>query len=135
MKYYVDRGADVNAKGFNIKQDKKLLIYASENNPFEILKYPFGYGYDGADVNVKEYLNRTPLTIASYNGHFEKVKYLVENGADVNAKLDYGRTALISACEKGYLEIVKYLVEHGSNVNSKYDYRWTALMFASILVI
>ena len=62
MKYFVDHGADVNAKGFNIKQDKKLLIYASENNPFEILKYPFGNGYDGADVNVKEYLNRT-LTI------------------------------------------------------------------------
>jgi ankyrin repeat protein len=34
---------------------------------------------------------------ASYNGHFEIVKYLVENGADVNKRGGYNETALTRA--------------------------------------
>ncbi len=57
----------------------------------------------------------TPLIRAAHNGHYQTVKFLVEQGADVNA-LDMGEsTALHWAAMRGHVEIVKYLLEAGSD--------------------
>ena len=61
----------------------------------------------------------TALVNASANGHFEIVKYLLQNGADVNATCKYKETTLKVASKKGHLEIVKYLVENGADENDK----------------
>ena len=45
---------------------------------------------------------------ASYNGHLEFVKYLVEQGADIHAEYDF---ALKYARKNKHLEVVKYLEE------------------------
>ena len=56
-------------------------------------------------------------------GHFEIVKFLVENGADPNVKDDfYGRTTLMFASQKGHFEIVKFLIENGADANTKDDF-------------
>ena len=61
---------------------------------------------------------------ASKKGHFEIVKYLVENGADINFKDKYDRTALdfvkLPDIDKEIKEkeikeeIIKYLKESGA---------------------
>jgi hypothetical protein len=84
------------------------------------------------DVNTKdEEDGDTALIMASYKGHLEIVKYLVEIGADVNAKNDEGDTALMGAIYNDRLEIVKYLVEHGADVNAKTENGVTVLMSAT----
>jgi len=44
----------------------------------------------GADVNVKNVGDRTPLMWAAMHGHTEVVRLLIDNGADVDAKCSYG---------------------------------------------
>ena len=68
---------------------------------------------------------------ASENGHFEIVRYLIQNGADTNAKTKSGRTtALMLASQKGYFEIVKFLVENDADMNAKNKNNETALDYA-----
>ena len=67
----------------------------------------------------KSLLEDKALSLASYNGELEIVKYLIENG--VNPKSEEITAALILASQKGCLEIVKFLVENGADVNAKYS--------------
>ena len=71
----------------------------------------------GANVNVINRLDVTPLMIASGYGHTEVVKLLLEAGADVNAKAsiagkDY--TPLSVAKLGGHIRIVVLLKKHGA---------------------
>ena len=52
--------------------------------------------------------------MASFEGHTEIAKILIENGADVNAKNNIGETALMWASEREYAEIVKLLKNAGA---------------------
>ncbi len=49
---------------------------------------------NGADVNVRNVHDRTPLMVAAKKGHTKIAELLVAKGADVNAKDEDGRTAL-----------------------------------------
>ncbi|KAG6855551.1 hypothetical protein H0H87_001140 [Tephrocybe sp. NHM501043] len=62
VKFLVEHGADVNAKG-----EKKILGLSSLAD--------FLQGLD----------DMTPLHESAHNGHYEIVKFLVEHDADVNA--------------------------------------------------
>ena len=73
----------------------------------------------GADVNLKDYRNKTALHYAVEAKSLEIVKYLVEHGADVNCKTRRGATALHFAVGTGSLEMAKYLVENGAKVTTK----------------
>ena len=73
---------------------------------------------NGADVNTKSNIYRTPFMIASREKNLEIVKYLVEHRADLNSTNKLNQSALIFAAQRGHLEIVKYLVENGADVNS-----------------
>ena len=73
----------------------------------------------------------TPLIIASYNGHLDVVRYLVEQGADIEKAVDYGDTPLIWASAEGPLEVVRYLLEQGADVNKTNDSGSTSLHMAA----
>jgi ankyrin repeat protein len=86
---------------------------------------------EGAEVDARDEIGKTPLIIAADKGYFPIVQLLIQNGADINAQHNLHWTALMFAAGKGHSAIVKLLVENGANINfvSKSDY--TALILAS----
>jgi len=90
-----------------------IITYAGENNLAKIIE-----GY-------------TALIMASFSGHFDTVKYLVEHNSEINEKDNDGFTALIWASRCGHFKIVKYLVQHNCLINEKTNYGNTALILAS----
>ena len=61
-------------------------------------------------INKRTKLGHSPLWAASYNGHFEVVKFLVENaGANIHISSLKHTTPMVISCQQGNLEIVKYL--------------------------
>ncbi len=61
----------------------------------------------------------TPLMVASKNGNYDAVKFLIENKVNINEKNKFQGTALMHAALEGYYEIAKLLIENGANVNDK----------------
>ncbi|XP_059470956.1 ankyrin-3-like isoform X1 [Neocloeon triangulifer] len=64
----------------------------------------------GADVNICDNDNITPLIIAVRFSSREMCRFLVDNGADLSAEDNKGNDALHWACLQGKLEIAKYLL-------------------------
>jgi len=87
----------------------------------------------GVDVEIKDIYGYTPLSMASGYGHFEIVKYLIEEcNANVEAGDEFGETPLHCASIHEQLEIVKYLIEEcNAIVEAKNKYGETPLMSAS----
>ena len=86
---------------------------------------------EGAEVDARDEIGKTPLIIAADKGYFPIVQLLIQNGADVNAQHNLHWTALMFAAGNGHSAIIKLLIENGANMNivSKSDY--TALILAS----
>lgn len=86
---------------------------------------------EGAEVDARDEIGKTPLLIAAEKGYFPIVLLLIQKGADINAQHNLHWTALMFAAGNGHSDIVKHLVENGANTNfiSKSDY--TALILAS----
>ena len=70
----------------------------------------------GEDVNAKSGSHGTPLGAASYKGHIDVVRVLLDHGAKVNT-IDKMKTPLNSACFGGHLDIMRLLLEHGADVD------------------
>ncbi len=52
----------------------------------------------------------TPLTTATYEGHLDVVKFLVQNGADINHKdKKFGKNVLHNAKMNAHHEVVEFL--------------------------
>ena len=67
------------------------------------------------DLNVQDYIKRTPLIIATKYDYPDIAKLLIEAGADVNLQDKYGDTALLIATQRGNKVIVKLLLDKPSN--------------------
>ena len=67
---------------------------------------------DGISENK---LSWTPLWVATYAGHEQCVKILLENGAALEAK--WPETPLFVAAREGKIRCLQYLIEHGANIN------------------
>jgi hypothetical protein len=74
------------------------------------------------DTGMGDGRGYTALQIASFHGHLDVVKILVDRGADVNKADIHGDTALSSAAYGGHVEIVKYLIEKGADIHRAIDY-------------
>lgn len=53
---------------------------------------------------------------AAQEGHFELVKYLLENNANVHAATQTGDTALTYACENGHTDVADLLLRYGADL-------------------
>ncbi len=84
----------------------------------------------GADVNLRDGRNDTPLIVSSRNGHAEIVRLLISRGAEVEAANNSGVTALAAASQGGHAEVVKLLLASSANINSRNTEGWTPLALA-----
>ena len=85
---------------------------ACNNGQMDIIKYLFEEQYYDLDSKTND--GKTPLHLASEEGHLDMVKYLIEElkqHGDSDCRTDNGDTPMHLACLNGHLKIVKYLVE------------------------
>ncbi|CAI9551571.1 unnamed protein product, partial [Staurois parvus] len=71
----------------------------------------------GGNLSSEDYDGRTPLHVASCEGHYSVVQYLLNNGATVYAKDRYGDTPLMNAVKFRQLEVIKLLRQTGAHLS------------------
>ena len=71
---------------------------------------------EGVDVNCNDGHGWTAIMHASYNGHVEVIKALLEHNANVNMPNNAGSSALMNAIVFGHIDCVRMLVENGADV-------------------
>ncbi|XP_053553076.1 60 kDa lysophospholipase [Bombina bombina] len=71
----------------------------------------------GGNLSSEDYDGRTPLHVASSEGHFTVVQYLLNNGATVYAKDRYGDTPLMNAVKFRQMEVIKLLRQTGAHLS------------------
>lgn len=158
VKFFLDRGADVNARGL---EGRTILMVAAEHGRPDIVHMLLK---KGADVNAQDERQATALMIAAEHENWEAVKILLDNNADIakedfigrtalmyavaknnderqvvlellkrgvdpNARDDEGRTALIQLARYGHADMMQALLEHGANVRMKDQYGESALEY------
>ncbi len=74
---------------------------------------------EGADVNAKDNLGKTPLHYSVEERDLDCLNFLIENGADVNAKDHLGKTPLHYSVEERDLVCLDVLIENRADVNAK----------------
>jgi ankyrin repeat protein len=113
---------------FSFKIQAQNLVELARTGDLEKIKLAIE---SGADINQREQIGGTALNSASYNGHTEVVRYLLEKKADIESiDPSDGGTALIASAMEGHTEIVKLLLQNHANVNAQDRIGYTALMFA-----
>jgi len=106
LRYFVSRGADVNAKDNN--NGFTPLHIAAALGCVEMVKF---FVSSGADVNAKDNnFSVTPLHMVARDGSIEVAQFLVSQGADVTAKNVGNETPLDAAVRMGSREMVEYLI-------------------------
>ncbi|KAH3993731.1 hypothetical protein HBI13_184140 [Parastagonospora nodorum] len=70
----------------------------------------------GIPKNLTNASGDTLLMLASYHGHAETARMLLENGADANVLNARGQSPIAGAVFKGYDDVVRALYEGGADV-------------------
>ena len=88
----------------------------------------------GADINLANIAQVTPLMTAAFYGRPEMARILIDKHADINALDQVQKTAMVYAAGTGQAEIVSMLLKTGPasgiTVNTRYPNGLTALMWA-----
>ena len=82
------------------------VLYKLENN----------FLSQGAHFFMSDYDGRTPLHIASSEGHLPALRYLLSHGAPVHSRDRYGHCALDDALRFNHHEAIKLLKEAGAHL-------------------
>ncbi|VEL09976.1 unnamed protein product [Protopolystoma xenopodis] len=95
------------------------LMEATSNGYIDVARCLIEHG---ADINThSSEFKESALTLASYKGHAEMVKFLLEAGADHEHRTDEMHTALMEAAMEGHVEVARLLLSYGANVNIPQD--------------
>ena len=84
-----------------------------------------------ADINEQGGRYGNALQAASFSGHNEIVRVLLEKGADINAQGGYYGNVLQAASYNGHDQIVQLLLEKGADINAQVRDQGNALQVAS----
>ena len=109
----------------------KRLLESAKNGDLDSVKECLD---NVADINATNKRDETALMIASKEGHFDIVEYLVENYGNIDNRVDFGNeTPLIFASQNNHLEIVEFLISKCADMNVQDYSGFTALMWASVM--
>jgi ankyrin repeat protein len=72
----------------------------------------------GVPKNLTNASGDTLLMLASYHGHAQTAKMLLENGADANVLNGRGQSPIAGAVFKGYDDVVRVLFEGGADTGA-----------------
>jgi uncharacterized protein len=86
----------------------------------------------GLPVGLRNERGDSLLMLASYHGHLEASRLLLERGANPDQLNDAGQTPLAGAAFKGNAALVTLLLDHGARVDGPGGDGRTALMFAAM---
>nr|XP_006812881.1 PREDICTED: transient receptor potential cation channel subfamily A member 1-like [Saccoglossus kowalevskii] len=118
----ISRGAKIDTKCI---EEKLPLHSASENGRLECVMSlakacPTRINDDEAD-------GRTPLLLASAEGHAKVVQHLLRVGADIASRDEHRRTALAIASKEGHSDVVKILIKNHAEIDATDKNRNTSL--------
>ena len=86
---------------------------------------------NGADVNITNEINKTPLCRACEKRNTEIARLLIQSNADVSITNKNNKTPLLAACENGHTEIARLLIIEGrADVNIRNERGDTLLRIA-----
>lgn len=88
-------------------------------------------GREDQELNAKNEMGQTPLSVAASAGRFECVEALLAFGACPNIVDADGLAPLHTASFMGHLEIVCLLLVSGANVGAMDQNAWTPLHYAA----
>ena len=111
------------------------LYYAAERGDLQVVQDLINQGYDVNIVCDISCAGWTPVMIASANGHFDVVEFLLKNGANPNVQNNRGRTALAFATKYRFIPIVNVLLEYGADpklTSEDENGKWSAMADAMI---
>jgi len=76
---------------------------------------------NGADPNMRDRRNWTPLHFAAQSYDADSVHKLVEHGAEINAQNDFGNTPISNAVfnSRGRGQIIEFLLSRGADASIK----------------
>ena len=77
----------------------------------------------GAEVNARDFRQRTPLMLAAGRGHVNMLEVLMAAKADSELEDGDSNTALHLACSEGHIACVRFLIET-CNVDIQVRDRW-----------
>ena len=124
--YLIDHGADVNEKGYNM--ERTALHYASKRGDLKVVEALLS---KGAEIDVEDRNQCTPLLWAAIREHNDILLLLINCGADVNKIAYRERAALHYASERGDLEAVEALLSKGAEIDVKDKDHCTPLLLAA----
>jgi ankyrin repeat protein len=84
----------------------------------------------GADLEERDYWQRTAWLFAIQTCDIAKARFLLEHGADKNARGRCGKLPLFYAIENGQMPMLKWLLEIGTDIEQTDDFGHRALTTA-----
>ncbi|XP_069688793.1 ankyrin-1-like [Periplaneta americana] len=114
--------AGANYSAVSSRDEFTTLHYAAIGGHVEILQELIKLG---ANLDVPNGIDNTPLQIAAHAGHFQMVQALIKAGANVSAVDQIGNTVLHFAALGGNLNTVHELIMLGANPDAVNDYLQT----------
>ena len=125
------------AENVLLKRWKGKMFEACKNGETKIVKLLLERcNSEESGLNIKDFLGRTTLMIACFNGHKYVVQLLLNNSEtniDLNARSNGGVTALMHGCRSGHKDVVQLLLDNSErniDLNAKDNVGWTAFMYA-----
>lgn len=123
VKFLLDQSADIKARD----GDKWTPLHsAAYGGNASIAEHLFSHGIL-SEIDDRDWLGRTPLTLACESGTADIVFTLLQKGADVSAQNDDGDTPLILASRYGDIEMVKNVLKYEPDVHKARKNGVTAL--------
>ncbi|HEY8563559.1 MAG TPA: ankyrin repeat domain-containing protein [Pyrinomonadaceae bacterium] len=119
--------AEIDDETYELIQQLFQLVRSGDAARLEAL---FARGFNAP--NIRDGKGNSLLMLASYHGHLETTRVLLEHGADPQLANDMGQIPLAGAAFKGDAAMTRLLIDHGADVNARSPDGKTALMFAAM---